>query len=131
MPLALPALTTLVALLLYSVTIANVGRARSRYKIAAPAITGDPGFERVFRVQMNTLEQLALFLPALWLFALYLSPTWASVFGAAWIGGRALYAVTYYRAAEKRGAGFVIGFVAFAVLWLGATWGVVAALLHG
>ena len=131
MPLALPALTTLVAVLLYYATIGNVGRARAKYKIAAPATTGHPDFERAFRVQMNTLEQLAAFLPALWLFALYQSPAWASLFGAMWIVGRALYAVGYYRAAEKRDAGFVIGFVAFAALWLGAAWGVIAALLRG
>jgi len=129
MPLALPALTTLVALLLYFVTIANVGRARFRDKIVAPAVTGHPRFERVFRVQMNTLEQLVLFLPALWLFALLLSPVWASLLGVVWIVGRALYAIGYYRAAEKREAGFVIASIAFAVLWLGAAWGAVRMLL--
>src|SRR4029453_15860904 len=101
MPLALPALTTLVALLLYFATIANVGLARIRYKIVAPAVTGTVEFERVFRVQMNTLEQLVLFLPALWLFALLLSPIWASVLGTVWIIGRAIYAMGYSRAAEK------------------------------
>ena len=80
---------------------------------------------------MNTLEQLVAFLPALWLFALYVSPAWASAIGAVWIVGRALYAIGYYRAAEKRGTGFVIAFAALAVLWIGAVWGVVAALLRG
>jgi glutathione S-transferase len=131
MPYALPALTTLVALLLYFVTIANVGRARGKYKIDAPAVTGHPDFERVHRVQMNTLEQIVAFLPALWLFAVYVDPVWSSVLGTVWIAGRALYAVAYYHAAEKRGAGFVIGFAAFAVLWLGAAWGVVQALFRG
>jgi len=130
MPSALPALTTLVALLLYFVITVNVGRARVKYKIVAPAVTGHPDFERVYRVQANTVEQLIVFLPALWLFALYLSPAWASVLGAAWIGGRALYAVGYYRVAERRGAGFGIGILASVALWLGAAWGVVGALLR-
>jgi len=128
---ALPALTTLAALLLYVVVSINVGRARGKYKIEAPAVTGHPDFERVYRVQMNTLEQLVAFLPALWLFAFFVSPAWASTIGTAWIVGRVVYAAGYYRAAEKREAGFAITFVAFAVLWAGATWGVVRALLQG
>jgi len=128
---ALPALTTLAALLFYVITIINVGRARGRFKIDAPAVTGHPDFERVYRVQMNTLEQLVGFLPALWLFAFYLSPTWAATLGTAWVAGRVVYAVGYYRAAEKRGPGFGITVSAFAALWLGAAWGVVRALLQG
>jgi len=131
MPLALPALTTLVALLLYFVIVVNVGRARMKYKIAAPAVTGHPDFERTYRVQVNTMEQLTAFLPALWLFALYVSPSWSSMLGTVWVAGRALYAVGYYQAAEKRGAGFGVGMLAFVALWLGAAWGVVRALLVG
>ncbi len=131
MPSALPALTTLVAVLLYVVTIANVGRARAKYKIEAPAVTGHPDFERVYRVQANTLEQLIGFLPALWLFAVYVSPPWASLFGAVWIVGRVVYAIGYYKSAEKRGPGFLIAFAGFAALWLGAAWGIFQALLRG
>lgn len=125
----LPALTTLVALLVYFAVTTNVGLARARYKIAAPAVSGHPDFDRAYRVQMNTLEQLVLFLPSLWLFALFLSPIWASVFGAVWIIGRVLYAIGYYRAAEKRSAGFGLAFAGFAPLWLGAAYGVARALI--
>ena len=128
---ALPALTTLIALLLYFVVTINVGRARVKCKIEAPAVTGHPDFERAYRVQMNTLEQMIAFLPALWLFAAYVSGPWASALGALWIAARALYAVGYYRAAEKRGAGFGIAALAFVALWLGAAWGVVRTLLQG
>jgi len=128
---ALPALTTLAALLFYVVVSINVGRARGKFKINAPAVTGHPDFERVYRVQMNTLEQLVAFLPALWLFAAYVSPTWAATLGTAWIAGRVIYAVGYYRVAEKRGPGFGITFAAFAALWVGAAWGVVRVLLQG
>ncbi|MEO8754103.1 MAG: MAPEG family protein [Casimicrobiaceae bacterium] len=130
MSLSLPALTTLVAVLLYLVTSINVATAREKYKIEVPAIAGNADFERVFRVQMNTLEQIVAFLPALWLFALYVSPAWSSVLGTVWIAGRALYAVGYTRSAPSRSKGFLIAFAALAVLWLGAMWGVVAALLH-
>ena len=66
-----------------------------------------------------------------WLFAFYVSPAWASTLGTAWIAGRVIYAIGYYRAAEKRGPGFTITFLSFAALWAGATWGVVRALLQG
>ena len=62
MSLHLPALTTLVAVLLYVVTLANVAFARAKYKVVAPAVSGNPDFERIFRVQMNTLEQLVALL---------------------------------------------------------------------
>ena len=131
MPYALPALTTLAALLLYVVMTINVGRARARFKIDAPAMTGDPGFERVYRVQMNTVEQLVAFLPALWLFAVFVSPSWAATVGTVWIIGRIVYAIGYYRAAEKRSAGFGLTIGAFSVLWVGALWGAVRTLLQG
>ena len=128
---ALPALTTLVALLLYSVLIFNVGRARGKYKIAAPAVTGNADFERVYRVQMNTLEQLVAFLPALWLFAFFVDPAWASTLGTLWIVGRIIYAMAYYRAAQSRALGFNLTLFAFAALWIGAAWGALSALIHG
>ena len=130
MSTSLPALTTLVAVLLYLVTSINVAAARGKYKIEVPATAGNADFERIFRVQMNTLEQLVAFLPALWLFALYVNPAWSSVLGAVWIAGRALYAVGYTQSAPARSKGFVIAFAALAVLWLGAMWGVVATMLR-
>jgi glutathione S-transferase len=131
MSLHLPALTTLVAVLLYVMTLLNVAFARGKYKIAAPATSGNADFDRIFRVQMNTLEQLVAFLPALWLFALYVSAAWASVVGAVWIVGRVFYVIGYTQAAAKRQTGAVIGFATLAVLWAGALWGVVATLLRG
>jgi len=129
MTYALPALTTLTALLLYIVVAVNVARAHDKYKIIVPAMTGHPDFERIYRVQMNTLEQLAFFLPSLWLFAMFVSPVWASAIGAVWIVGRVLYAIGYYKAAEKRSVGFVVAFASAAVLWLGAAYGALRALL--
>jgi glutathione S-transferase len=123
-----PALVSVLALLLYIGVFAAAGRARHRYDIKAPAVTGSPEFERAFRVQQNTLEQLVWFIPALWLFALYASPLWAGILGLVWIAGRAYYAVSYYRDPETRGPGFLVGFASAALLLVGALIGIVAAI---
>src|SRR5579872_7176263 len=51
-----------------------VARARATYNVPAPAMSGHEVFERYFRVQMNTLEHLVIFVPGLLLFASYVSP---------------------------------------------------------
>ncbi|MGQ9870272.1 MAPEG family protein [Leptodesmis sp.] len=125
-----PALITLLALILYFVLGINVGRARVKYKVMPPQMSGDPNFERVLRVQQNTLEQLVLFLPAFWLFCQYVSSVWGSVLGAVWIVGRILYAWGYYQAAEKRIPGFGIAALATIALLLGALVGVMRVLFQ-
>ena len=114
------ALATLLAILLYFFTSVRVARARMVFGIKAPAISGHPDFERVFRVQMNTLEWLPIFLPSLWLFAIYVNDTGAAMAGAVWIVGRVLYMIGYAQAAEKRGLGFAIQALATMALWFGA-----------
>jgi len=123
-----PALVSVLALLLYIGVFAAAGRARHRYDIKAPAVTGAPEFDRAFRVQQNTVEQLVWFIPALWLFALYASPTWGGIIGLVWIAGRAYYAVSYYRDPETRGPGFLIGFASAAILLVGALIGILASI---
>jgi glutathione S-transferase len=118
------------AILFYFLTSAQVARARATFGIKAPAITGNPDFERVFRVQMNTLEWLPIFLPALWLFALYISDAIAAALGLVWIGGRILYMTGYSKAANRRGPGFGIQAVAAILLWLGALAAIVWRLIH-
>ncbi|HWU68323.1 MAG TPA: MAPEG family protein [Stenotrophobium sp.] len=113
-------LVTLLSLLLYWILGIKVGSARGRYGIKAPAVSGDPAFERVFRVHQNTLEALVLQLPVLWLFAIYVSDAWAAGVGAVWIVGRILYARGYYAEAGKRSTGMFIASLATAVLLLGA-----------
>ncbi|MGC8713198.1 MAG: MAPEG family protein [Leptodesmis sp.] len=125
-----PAFITLLALILYFVLGINVGRARVKYKVMPPQMSGDPNFERVLRVQQNTLEQLVLFLPAFWLFCQYVSPVWGSVLGAVWIVGRILYAWGYYQAVEKRIPGFGIAALATIALLLGALIGVMRVLFQ-
>ena len=117
------AAVTVVALIVYFVVGANVARARGRYHVAAPAVDGHPAFARIYRVQQNTLEQLVLFLPALWLCALTVGDPWAGLIGLVWPIGRVLYAWGYYRDAEKRGPGFVLSVAATMVLLVGAVIG--------
>ena len=87
----LTALVTCLAILIYFLIIIQVGKARATYGIKAPAISGNPDFERIFRVQMNTLEWMPIFLPALWLFAIYISDAIAAALGVVWIVGRIVY----------------------------------------
>ena len=119
-----PSLVTALTLIVYQVLTVNVGRARMKYKIMPPAMSGDENFERVVRVQQNTLEQLVFFLPALWLFSFYVSPLWGAVLGAVWLVGRILFAWGYYQAAEKRVAGFAISSLSGITLVLGALVGI-------
>ena len=106
-----------------------VGRARIRYKVPAPAMSGHEVFDRYFRVQMNTLEQLVVFLPSLWLFARYIN-AWAAVaLGLLFIVGRALYFRGYVQAAESRHAGFVLSAIPNVTLLIGALIGVSRAIL--
>lgn len=119
-----PALVTVATLLMYLVITVNVGRARFKYKVPPPQMTGDPNFERVVRVHQNTLEQMIFFLPALWLFCFYVDPRWGAGLGVVWVIGRIVYAIGYYQAAEKRGPGFAIGSLSSMVLLVGALIGI-------
>lgn len=125
----LTALVTLAAVLVYFWMGLQVGRGRGKYGIAAPAMTGNPDFERLVRVQMNTLEWLPIFLTSLWLFAIYGSELIAAALGAVWVVGRILYMIGYTRAAGARSAGFLVQMAAAAALFFGAAFEVVAKLL--
>jgi glutathione S-transferase len=119
------AIVTLLAVMFYFYTSVQVSRARATFDIKAPAVTGHPDFERVFRVQMNTLEWMPIFLPSLWLFAIYVSDNFAAAIGVVWIIGRVLYMTGYSQAASKRGLGFGIQVIASMALWAGALVGIV------
>jgi glutathione S-transferase len=124
------ALITCLAILFYLFTLNQVSKARAAFGVKAPAISGNPDFERVFRVQMNTLEWMPIFLPALWLFAVYISDPIAAVLGLVWIAGRILYLIGYSEAAAKRGRGFGIQAAAAIILWIGASGAIVWRLVH-
>ena len=128
-PMEVVAVVTGLALIEYMVLSWRVGMARGKYGIAAPAISGDEMFERHYRVQQNTVEQLVVFLPSLWIFARYTSAELGAVLGLVFIAGRALYALSYVADPKKRTAGFLVGYVANVALVLGALGGGIRALL--
>jgi len=117
----LVAIVTLLALLVYFYMSLRVGQGRTKYGVEAPATTGHPDFERAYRIQMNTLEWLPLFLVSQWLFAIsWNSDLVAAAIGLVWIVGRILYLTGYARAAAARGPGFGIQALATGVLLFGA-----------
>ena len=114
------ALVTLLAVLVYLYSSILVSQARAKFGVKLPAISGHPDFERVFRAQMNTLEWLPIFLPSLWLFAIYISDGIAAVIGLVWVIGRILYVFGYAKSVKQRGPGFAVQATATIALWVGA-----------
>lgn len=106
-----------------------VGRARARHGVAAPATTGHPVFERCFRVQMNTLEQLMAFLPAIWLFAQFLDPHWAAALGGVYLVGRQIYFVSYVKEPKSRALGYALTALPIFIMLAGVLYYAVAMLL--
>lgn len=119
---------TLLTLLVYLAVSLNVARARGKYGVKAPAVTGNEHFERAYRVQMNTLEQMVFFLPSMWLFALLLNDKGAAAGGLIWAVGRIIYSISYVRNPASRGIGFTISFIAAIGMFLGAVYGLIKTL---
>lgn len=119
------------ALIEYYVFVLAVGRARAKFRVPAPATTGNPDFERVLRIQANTLEQLIVFIPSMLIFGQYVNPLWAAVLGLVFIVGRIIYFVGYSREASKRHIGFGLSALPLMVLLLGAVFGAARAALVG
>jgi glutathione S-transferase len=134
---SLVTLVTLLSLALFFWMGADVARARARFGVLAPAVTGHPEFERHFRVQANTLEGIVVFLPALWLFVLTidglrsgdLGDKIGAALGLVWIIGRVIYMRSYVRNPASRGIGFGIQALASVLLLIGGLvavgWGLV------
>jgi glutathione S-transferase len=126
--LVFPAIATIGALLLYFGLGIGVGVARVKYKIMPPQTTGNEDFERVYRAHQNTLEQIVIFLPALWLFSIFVNPNVGAILGAVWIVGRIAYAWGYYIEASKRAAGNAIASLATLALIFGTLFNLVRGL---
>jgi glutathione S-transferase len=125
------ALVTIAALLVYFGMSFQMARARGKSGIEAPAMTGDPLLERANRVHVNMLEWLPIFLAGLWLFAIYWNEQVAAGLGLVWIVGRLLYSAGYMANPKKRSMGFLIQFLAAAVLLFGALGRIVYSLAVG
>lgn len=125
------ALVTVLAAIVYMSTSILVSRARTRFGVPLPATTGHADFERVFRTQMNTLEAMPVFLPMLWLTAVYVGDVYAASVGLVWVVGRIAYIWGYTISVEKRGPGFLIQALALIVLLVSAAVGIVLRMTHG
>jgi glutathione S-transferase len=122
-------LIVLLALLQYIWFSISVGMARGKYNIEGPACAGDENFERIFRVQQNTLEQLIVFIPAVFAFAHFLSPLWSLILGAVFIIGRFLYSSEYVKEPKTRTLGFMLTFLPSVALIVGALFGIIKGML--
>ena len=124
-------LVTILALFQFLLFGALVGRARVKYKVQAPATTGNEMFERYYRVQMNTLELLAAFLPALWIATTYWDPRWMAAVGAVYLLGRMLYLRAYTTEPRSRGLAYMLSLLPVMVLMAAGLAGVMLSTMRG
>jgi len=118
-------LVVILALIEYLIFMMLTGKARADHKVAAPATTGNEIFERYFRVQQNTIEQLVIFIPSIYMFGAYVNDMAAAITGAVFVLGRAVYASGYIKDPKKRGPGMGLTMLSNIVLLLGSLVGLV------
>lgn len=123
------AIVLVLVLLEYSFFALMVGKARGTYKVHAPAVTGNEFFERYYRVQQNTLEQLILFVPGIFLFAVYVHALTAAGLGVVFFIGRLMYYKSYVSEPKSRGLGFILSFIPTQTLLIGGLVGAVIKLM--
>jgi len=117
------AVVTALMLIEYFAFTLMVARARVRGNVMAPAVSGDPMFERCFRVQQNTIERLIVVVPAMWMFGWYIDAPIGAGIGLVFVIGRYAYQRGYVTDPSQRGMGFGIGMLAEVTLLLGALGG--------
>jgi uncharacterized membrane protein YecN with MAPEG domain len=125
----LTAAVTILAALICLGTAILVARTRGRHKVSPPAMTGAFAVECALRVQGNTVEQVVIFLPLLWVAALYFHAIgWlVPLIGLCWCIGRILYAAGYMAEPRKRELGFGISVISSILLALLGMIGLVQA----
>src|SRR5690606_23329487 len=123
------AIVTSAVLVQYMVFAYHVSAARVKHGVAAPATSGHPVFERIYRVHQNTLEQLVIFIPALWMFAIYVHPLTGAAIGLLFPIGREIYRRSYVEDPSRRGAGAAIGGASTIILLIGAAIGALISWL--
>ena len=104
-----------------------VGKARGTYKVAAPATTGNEMFERYFRVQMNTLELLVIFVPAILIFGQYFGAYTAVALGVIYLVGRLIYFTSYVKDPKSRSMGYGLSALPVVILLAGSLFGAIRA----
>ncbi|MCH7822488.1 MAG: MAPEG family protein [Proteobacteria bacterium] len=113
-------IVTVLALIQFTIFSFQVGKMRMKHEVKAPATTGHADFERMFRVHQNTMEQLVIFVPALWLFGYFVDSLWGAGIGVVFIAGRMVYRAAYLKDPSTRSVGFGLGLAANVVLLIGA-----------
>ena len=121
-------LIILIALFQYLFFTGRVGLARGKYGVDAPSTTGNETFERLYRVQQNTMEQLVLFIPAMIAFSMYVSARWALLPGLLFIVGRQFYSMEYIKNPASRTPGMTLSLLSNVALLLGALIGLLVKL---
>lgn len=124
-------IVTMLALLQAITFSLLTGRARGKYGVKAPAVTGDPMFERYYRVQYNTIEQLILFLPGLWAFGYFIGQYWAVGIGVVYLAGRIIYAIQYLRDPDTRAFGTLLSTIPCWILVIGSLVGAIIQVASG
>jgi len=120
-------IVTVLALLQYALFGVQVGGMRAKHGIKAPTMSGAPEFERMFRIHYNTMEQLVMLLPVMWLFAHLVNPIWAAGFGTVYLVARFIYRSSYLKDPTSRSLGFALTFLPSAVM---AIWVLVVAVTN-
>jgi len=122
-------IVVMLALLQFVYFSVEVGRARGRFNVQVPATSGNEGFERYFRAQQNTAEQLLVFLPAVYACGFYASEALATVLGLLFVLGRMLYFRGYTDPEKNRAPGFVLGLLANVVMILATLYSLGVSLI--
>lgn len=123
------AIVILLAMMQYMIFVGRVGLARGKYQVKAPSVSGNEAWERLYRVQMNTLEQLIIFVPSALLFGVFVGGKWVLIPGLVFLVGRQLYAHEYVNAPDSRAPGMVLTFFANVICVVGALVAVVLRLV--
>ena len=124
----MPYYTSIVSLLVIAMNVwfgLRVAGAHQKYNVKLPAMSGDPNFDRIYRVHANTIEWMPNLMIPLWICAYFLSDIGAAALGLVWIVGRVMYSIGYTQAVEKRVPGFGIQALACLLLLIGSIVGLI------
>ncbi len=125
------AIITILALMQAYAFAIQVGQARIKHGVKAPDTSGHEDFDRMFRIHQNTMEQLIVFIPALWIFGLYVHALAGAGIGLVFVIGRFIYRGAYLKDPASRGLGFGLGAIAMAILMLGGLIGAAMSYMAG
>jgi len=89
-------LIIIVSLVFYQSLSISVSAARDKYKIKAPATTGNENFERAYRTHLNFMENLVIFLPLVLIAGIKFDTSfWYIGACALWLIGKIVFSIAY------------------------------------